>query len=60
MNQFCFTNSNPVLHGWNAITHLWVGSLGKLFLALLRLLEKDGKDILTIGGPRELLSGEVP
>ena len=43
-----------------AISHLWVGSLGKLFLALLKLLEKDGKDILTIAGPKGLLSGEVP
>ena len=42
-----------------AITHLMVGSLGKLFLAFLRLLEKDGKDILTIAGPGGLLLGEV-
>ena len=42
------------------ITCLWVGSLGKLFWALLRLLEKDGKDILAIAGPGGLLSGEVP
>ena len=43
-----------------AITRLWVGSLGKLFLALLRLLERDGKDILTKAGPGGLLSAEVP
>ena len=42
------------------ITYLWLSSLGKFFWALLRLLEKDGKYILTIAGPVGILSGEVP
>ena len=42
------------------ITYLWLGSLGKFFWALLRLLEKDGKYILTIAGPVGILSDEVP
>ena len=69
---FCYTfdqaESNLIFFGvaWMessnkafAITCLWVSPLGKLFLALLRLIEKDGKDILIIAGPGGLLSGEL-
>ena len=53
-----------VLHRWSleigfAISLLWEGYFGKFFLALLRLLKKDEKNILTIARPGGLFLGEV-